>query len=204
MAGAAIPLILGESLRAVGWRWSVRGYAVLMLLVCVPSLRYVKARLPVAAAGARQAQPLSYGFLRSRLFWPVVRCRLLGAWLIRQAFTFFLQSLAYLPVSLCVRTERLRSSCSYIPVFSTSLGQSPFTGQLALALFNLFAVVGQVGFGAATDRFPYLAVMALSALGSSIIAFCLWGFASTLAALMAFAILFGSLAGGFSSTWCVD
>jgi len=43
--------------------------------------------------------------------------------------------------------------------------------------------------------------MFVSASGSAIAAFLIWGFADTLAKVFAFAIIFGGLSGGFTSVW---
>ena len=91
----------------------------------------------------------------------------------------FIQSVAYLPVSF------------YIPTYSTSLGQSATTGQLALAAFNLASVAGQVGIGALTDRFSYLGVAFASAFLSAIAAFVVWGLASTVTVLFVFVVQIG-------------
>ena len=74
--------------------------------------------------------------------------------------------------------------------------------------------------GHLSDRFPYPSIMAISALGSALSAFFLWGFASTSVFLYFFAVIFGALvstavlpvlshpdgfrrlqSGGFSSAW---
>ena len=119
-----------------------------------------------------------------------------------------MQGLSYFPVSL------------YIATFTRSLSNQ-FTATVVLALFNVSAVLGQVVLGHLTDRFPYPSIMVVSAVGSALGAFLLWGFASTAVYLYFFAIVFGVLvsprpyfgydfrmfwlttgqSGGFSSTW---
>ena len=91
-----------------------------------------------------------------------------------------LQGLSYFPVSL------------YIATFATKVA-SPLSATAVLSVFNSSGVVGQILIGHLTDRFPYAWVMFASALGSGAAAFLLWGFATTLPSVFAFAIIFGSL-----------
>ena len=91
-----------------------------------------------------------------------------------------MQGLSYFPVSL------------YIATFTRSLSDQ-FTATVVLALFNVSAVLGQVVLGHLTDRFPYPSIMVVSAVGSALGAFLLWGFASTAVYLYFFAIVFGVL-----------
>ena len=107
----------------------------------------------------------------------------------------------------------------YIASFTTALS-TPFTATIVLSVFNSSAVGGQILLGHLSDRFPYPWVMFASAVGSSIVAFLLWGFARASIQLYFFAVIFGALvsvfvsvsysagverfylqSGGFSSTW---
>ena len=106
----------------------------------------------------------------------------------------------------------------YITSFTTSLS-TPLTATIVLSVFNSSAVGGQILLGHLSDRFPYPWVMFASALGSGLVAFLLWGFASMSIQLYLFAVIFGALvraslsalddldtdympqSGGFSSTW---
>lgn len=94
--------------------------------------------------------------------------------------TNFLQAMSYFPVSL------------YIAVFTATIS-SPLSATIVLALFNIAGVAGQVFIGYLSDRFSYPWIMFGSALGCSISAFLLWGFADTLATVLIFAIVFGAL-----------
>ena len=98
----------------------------------------------------------------------------------RQSFTILLQGFSYFPVSL------------YIASFTRTLA-SPLTATVVLSVFNSSAVAGQIVLGHLSDRFPYPTIMVISALGSALGAFFLWGFASTAVFLYFFAIVFGAL-----------
>lgn len=101
------------------------------------------------------------------------------------------QALAYFPVSL------------YIPSYAASAGLSDLDGTIALAVFNLARVVGQVAFGHVCDKTPYTGVIVFSGLGSALAAYLLWGFAHELGLIFAFVIIFGSIVGyGHSPHTC--
>ena len=147
-------------------------------------------RLPIPkfAPGQRLPKfiPPQVKFLKNSLFWTFVRvisfhgvdsCLLTPC---LQVLTNLMQGLSYFPVSL------------YIATFTKSMSNQ-LTTTIVLSLFNLSAVVGQVLLGHLSDRFPYLSIMAISALGSALSAFFLWGFASTAVFLYFFAIIFGTL-----------
>ena len=91
-----------------------------------------------------------------------------------------LQGLSYFPVSL------------YIATFAKDLSNQ-LTATNVLSLFNLSAVAGQIIIGHLSDAMPYPFVMLLSAIGSSLSAFLLWGFASRAIHLYFFAVVFGCL-----------
>ncbi|KAI0771942.1 MFS general substrate transporter [Trametes elegans] len=115
------------------------------------------------------------GFMRNPIFWSL-------------SLTTLLQGLSYFPVSL------------YIASFTRALS-SPLTATVVLSVFNSSAVVGQIVLGHLSDKFPYPWIMFVSGLGSSLVAFLLWGLASAATELYFFAVIFGALSGGFSSTW---
>ena len=97
-----------------------------------------------------------------------------------QSLTILLQGFSYFPVSL------------YIASFTTALA-SPLTATIVLSLFNSSAVAGQLLLGHLSDQYPYPWVMFASAMGSSTVAFLLWGFAKASVQLYFFAIIFGAL-----------
>ena len=97
-----------------------------------------------------------------------------------QSFTCLIQGLSYFPVSL------------YIASFTQQVS-TPLTATVALSLFNLAGVIGQVILGYLTDRFAYPWVMFFSSLGSALAAFLLWGFGQGPALIYPFAIIFGAL-----------
>ncbi|OCH87540.1 MFS general substrate transporter [Obba rivulosa] len=181
VGGFAFPFVLNALLSRTGYAWTLRAWSLCMLLVSGIALLGLRPRVPVAKFQPGQPRPRfippGLEFLENPLFYAF-------------AVTNIIQALSYFPVSL------------YIATFTKSVG-SPLSATIVLSLFNSSGVVGQILIGHLSDRFPYPWIMFVSALGSGIAAFLLWGFATTLAQVLAFAIVFGGLSGGFSSIWPV-
>ncbi|VDC01694.1 unnamed protein product [Peniophora sp. CBMAI 1063] len=174
LGGAGFPILANFLLQRVGFRWTLRALAAIIGVLGGLALLGAKPRLPIARHAT--PAPMSFSFVTSPVF-------------IFMAVTIFVQGLSYFPVSL------------YIPSYAASLGFSSLNGTLALAAFNMAAVVGQVLVGYYCDRGSYTTAMIVSSMLSAILGFVLWGFAHSLALIYAFAVLFGGISGGFSSTW---
>ncbi|KAI0072295.1 MFS general substrate transporter [Panus rudis PR-1116 ss-1] len=179
VGGFAFPLIVNALLDKVGFRWTLRIWAIGMFVLAGLAVLGCKRRAPIPKFHEGQRRPRliphQMPFLRQPVFWTF-------------SVTTVLQALSYFPVSL------------YIAMFTTSIS-SPLSATIVLSLFNSSGVAGQILVGFLTDKFPYPWIMFASALGSAISAFLLWGFADTLARVFAFSIIFGGLSGGFSSVW---
>lgn len=78
---------------------------------------------------------------------------------------------------------------------------SPFHGTLAVSLLNCASVIGTILIGSLTDHLHITTVILISALGSAISAFVLWGLASSAVLLYTFALAYGIFAGGYAATW---
>ncbi|KAI9067649.1 MFS general substrate transporter [Trametes sanguinea] len=179
VGGFVFPFALNALLDKVGMRWTLRIWSIGSTLCAGVALLGMRPRLPVPKFTGNQRRPRfippQLGFIRNPIFWSV-------------SLTTLLQGLSYFPVSL------------YIASFTRALS-SPLTATIVLSVFNSSAVVGQIVLGHLSDIFPYPYVMASSAIGSGIVAFLLWGFANAAIQLYFFAVIFGALSGGFSSTW---
>ncbi|KAI0671132.1 MFS general substrate transporter [Trametes maxima] len=179
VGGFVFPFILNALLDKVGLSWTLRIWAIGTSFFSGIALFGMKSRFPVPKFTAIQRRPRfippRVSFLKNPLFWTF-------------AITNMLQGLSYFPVSL------------YIATFTKNISNQ-LTATVVLSLFNSSAVVGQVILGHLTDRFPYPFIMVVSAVGSGLAAFFLWGFANAAIFLYFFAAIFGGLSGGFSSTW---
>ncbi|KAL6300857.1 MFS general substrate transporter [Sparassis latifolia] len=177
VGGFAVPFLLHALLDHLGFRWTLRIWAIMMLFLAGLALLGVQPRTPVPkfTNGRRRPRfvPPQMQFLRTALFWA-------------NSATITLQALSFFPVSLYLATY-------------TTMVSSPLSATVALSLFNCAGVVGQVLVGHLCDRYPYVWIMFVSALGSGLATFLLWGFAGSLRLVFVFAIIFGALAGGFPS-----
>ncbi|KAI0759366.1 MFS general substrate transporter [Trametes elegans] len=181
VGGFVLPFALNALLDNLGLRWTLRVWAIVSSALAGLTLLGMRSRVPVPKFNAGQRRPRfippHIGFIKKPMFWTFL-----------QAVTNMLQGLSYFPVSL------------YIATFTKNFANQ-ITATVVLSLFNSSAVVGQILLGHLTDKIPYPVVMAFCALGSALAAFFLWGFANTVVLLYFFAVIFGALSGGFSSTW---
>ncbi|KAF8309075.1 MFS general substrate transporter [Clavulina sp. PMI_390] len=182
IGGAFFPLIIQFLLdRTGGFRWTLRILAIAVAVCGGTAMLGIKPRAPISrvsnpAAGipVPSGHSLDLSFFKSPIFIVI-------------SMTTITQALAYFPVSL------------YIPSYSTAAGLSTVDGTIALAVFNLARVVGQVIFGEVCDRVAYTNVIIFSGAVSALSAFLVWGFSHNLGSLFAFVIVFGAICGGFSS-----
>ncbi|OBZ73693.1 putative transporter ESBP6 [Grifola frondosa] len=179
VGGFMFPFLLNALLDRVGFRWTLRIWAIGVTIISSIALLGIRPRLPIPRYRSGQSRPRfippKMKFIKAPLFWSFVA-------------TNVLQALSFFPVAL------------YIAPF-TKVVSSPLSATVALALFNSSGVVGQILIGYLADRFPYPWIMFLSAVGSGLSAFLLWGFSSSMVQIFLFAIIFGGLSGGFSSVW---
>ncbi|PIL35156.1 MFS general substrate transporter [Ganoderma sinense ZZ0214-1] len=179
LGGFVFPLILNALLNNLGLRWTLRIWAIGTTVPAGIAFLGMRSRLPVPRYNAIHRRPKllpgKLEFLGTSIFWSV-------------AITNMLQGLSYFPVSL------------YLTTFTKGLSNQ-LTATIVLSLFNMSGVIGQIIIGHLSDMMPYPSIMLFSAIGSSLGAFLLWGFADKTIYLYFFAIIFGGLSGGFSSTW---
>lgn len=145
------------------------------VLLSAPLLYTLRPRLPLPRTTS--PRPISLSFLSSPLFWSL-------------SIGNTLQSLGYFLPS------------AYLPTYtSTTLSLPPTLTTLLLSLLNTTSIPGGILLGALSDRSGPIPTILISSLGSAAAVFFLWGFASRLDVLVAFALVYGFFAGGFSSTW---
>lgn len=70
-----------------------------------------------------------------------------------------------------------------------------------VSIVNTASVPGVVFLSALCDRINVTTVIFVSAMGSAVAVFLLWGFSVNLPILVVFSILYGFFAGGFTSTY---
>ncbi|TFY61497.1 hypothetical protein EVJ58_g4473 [Rhodofomes roseus] len=174
LGGFVFPFLIQTLLERCGFRWTLRIWALAVLVTVGIAILGMKPRLPVPKYQGGQRPrfiPPQMHFLKSSLFWLLSVCTVM-------------HTMSYYSVSL------------YIATFARVIS-SPFSASIVLALFNSSGVVFQVVMGHMCDRFPYAWIMVASTLVSGLSVFLLWGFAHTLGVLFAFAIIYGGLMGGY-------
>lgn len=90
---------------------------------------------------------------------------------------------------------------AYLPSYAADIGLSPEKGTLLVSILNGVSTFGNPVVGVMNDRLHVTNVILISTIGSTISVFLFWGLSSQLALLVAFAVVYGLFAGGYSSTW---
>ncbi|KAL0068225.1 hypothetical protein AAF712_004610, partial [Marasmius tenuissimus] len=87
--------------------------------------------------------------------------------------------------------------------FTSDMDVSPTLGSLAIALLNGFSALGSIFLGYLSDRCGVRMAILLSALGSAVATFCVWGTTpkSSVAPILIFAAIHGLLSQGWSALW---
>lgn len=89
----------------------------------------------------------------------------------------------------------------YLSSYATELTGSSTNGAIVFAIANLAQVLGEVVFGAMSDKVNVHSLVFISALVPSLAAFFIWSFASSLAYLIVFALLFAAFGSGLLVAW---
>ncbi|KAK4622274.1 MFS transporter asaE [Fulvia fulva] len=174
VGGAILPLVLQALLSAVGFRWTLRIVAAILVVLASPLLFVLKPRLPVSAA---QASPrIDPSFLRSPLFW------VLQAANTSQALGYFL------PIN-------------YLPTIAEALGLSSTLGSLTTTLINTAMVFGCIGVGTLVDRFDVTKVLLILSVIATITVFAILGVTTSVAPLFVFSVMYGLTASAYSTSW---
>ncbi|KAJ3876965.1 MFS general substrate transporter [Lentinula edodes] len=176
VGGFVFPLAIGACLDNIGFRWTMRIWAVILGLSCSLALFGSNPRVPVQRLGTNRPKSL----------WPA---GMTDPKALDKLATNIFQALGFFPVSI------------FISTYTSALTTVTLSPTVVLALFNASSVVCYILFGRICDSYPYATVILCSGLGSALGAFFLWGFATNLGLVFAFALVFGGLSGGFPGIW---
>lgn len=165
-----------------------RIWAVILGLSCSLALFGSNPRVPVQRLGTNRPKSLwpagMTEFVKNPLLLWMVRTIFVhypGPKALDKLVTNIFQALGFFPVSI------------FISTYTSALTTTTLSPTVVLALFNASSVVCYVLFGRICDSYPYAAVILCSGLGSALGAFFLWGFATNLPLIFAFALVFGGL-----------
>lgn len=175
LGGVAIPLLLEFWLGRYGFRTTLRIWSGVLFALTAPLVYFLKPRLPVAASTYKSVFNISFVFTRTFLLYQLTN--------IVEALGYFLPGI-------------------YLPSYASEvLGAGPFPSALTLLIANVGAVVGCVAMGWLVDRLHITMCLAISAAGTAIATFLLWGLGTNLATLYMFCIFYGLFGGAYSSAW---
>ncbi|KAH6884797.1 major facilitator superfamily domain-containing protein [Thelonectria olida] len=175
LAGFILPLLFEALLGRYGFRTTLRIWSLALFILTLPLAYFIKPRLPYSAT--RHINPLKLGFTFSKTF------LLHQAANICQALGFFLPGI-------------------YLPSYArTALGASTVRSALTVLLVNVASVFGCVAMGFLSDRVHVTTCFLISAVGTTIGTFFLWGFSTNLAVLYIYCIMYGFFAGSYTSAW---
>lgn len=175
LGGFAIPLLLEYLLGRYGLRTTLRIWAVALFVLTIPVVYFVKPRLPISATAHIKPSKLGFLFDRSFLMYQAAN--------IAEALGFFMPGL-------------------YLPSYATSiLGSEAFPAALTILAVNVASVFGCIAMGVFVDRFHPTTCIMISTVGTVIGTFLLWGFATNMAVLYVFCVIYGFFAGSYTSTW---
>ncbi|CCO27106.1 hypothetical protein BN14_01140 [Rhizoctonia solani AG-1 IB] len=176
VGGLVLPLVLPYVIRPHGTSLTLRYLSVIVFALLSATLPFIRPRLP--------EDRIRHMAMRSRTKWSTNK----SFWLLVCVTT--LQGFAYfLPIV-------------YLPTFAQDMMLSDSQASLALALLNGSSVISRVTLGHLSDVLNPWVLATLTLAATSIATFVLWGaLATTIGTLSVYSILFGALAGGFSSLW---
>ncbi|KAH7339671.1 MFS general substrate transporter [Rhizoctonia solani] len=175
LGGVVLPFVVEKLLISYGLRTTFIALAISYAILLAVSLPFVKGRLPPSSLIIPQRHS-DWSFLRNPEFLVLFAGN-------------FLQGLGNFVPGI------------WLPTFASDMHLSVTSGTLVVSLMNAAAVPGCIAIGFASDKYDLRAVMVISMLGSSLAVLLLWGLASNLGMLIAFALVYGFLAGGFSALW---
>ncbi|KAI8938434.1 hypothetical protein NX059_004327 [Plenodomus lindquistii] len=174
VSGAILPLILEWLLHSYGFRTTLRVCALTFVALNFPVVFFFKPRLPLS----QTSQSRSFDFS----FWTCPTFLILQSGNIIQSLGFFLPAI-------------------YLPLFAKSIGANSLESTVTLIMLNAAAFVGCLCMGMAIDRFHVANCLFVSAVGSGISVFLLWGLSTSLAPLYIFCLVYGVFAGSQSTAW---
>lgn len=175
LGGVTIPLLLQWLLGQYGFRTTLRVWAVTLFALTAPLVYFIRPRLPPPRKGHLNKSSFSTLLDPVFLFYQVTT--------VVQALGFFLPGV-------------------YLPTFArTTLGAGPLPAALTVMLINVALVFGCLAMGLLVDRFHPTTCILICSAGAAVATFLFWGFATNLAVLYIFCILYGLFAGSYTSCW---
>ncbi|KAK5989518.1 MFS transporter asaE [Cladobotryum mycophilum] len=170
LGGVIFPIMVSRLIKEVGFAWSIRISAFLILALLVVANLTVKSFHP----------PVSRTIGLKQFFGPFREVQFMALTLGLLLFTFGL----YVPIN-------------YIPIEAAAAGMDPNLVQYLIPILNAASLFGRAGSGFAGDKFGRYNVFIVVCYFSGIWVLALWIPAATTAARIAFSALFGFFSGAY-------
>ncbi len=185
LGGIVYPFIFEATLTNLGYGWTLRVWAAADLLLALPAVLLMKPRLPSA-----RPTPVSRGGLplRSLLRPRGLSFMLSPLFLVNSAIVFMIAA-GLLAVS------------QHIAAYIVAAGMTSQMATICVSILNAANTVGKVAIGFLCDRTSYVKVTTGVGIISALAAFLLFGFATSLAPIIAFVFVLGATAGGHTASW---
>lgn len=175
LGGVTLPLLLEYFLDKYGFATTLRIWAGVLFASTMPLMYFLKPRLPPSANAYSSFKNLGFVFSKAFMLYQVTN--------VIEALGYFLPGI-------------------YLPSYArTTLNAGPFLSALTLLVVNIGAVIGCVAMGSLTDHLHVTTCLLISAVGTAVGTFLLWGLGTNLAALYMFCIAYGFFGGAYTSTW---
>ncbi|KIK61604.1 hypothetical protein GYMLUDRAFT_243300 [Collybiopsis luxurians FD-317 M1] len=183
VGGIVLPLIFPPLLSSYGPSKSLRILSICIAALIFPLLPFIKGRFPESRSRAHGPTPRGRGnrkWLKSKPFWMLVLANTF------QGFGYFVP-IVWLPI---------------FAAFARELHSGSSTSSITLVLLNCGSVFGRLAMGYLSDRMNPWTLGFMTLISTSAATFILWGVLSyNLAGLLSFSMIYGIVAGGWSSSW---
>ncbi|KAG8691385.1 hypothetical protein FRC11_004498 [Ceratobasidium sp. 423] len=176
VGGLVLPLVLPSIIRPRGTSSTLRYLSIAVFVLLSAVLPFIRPRLPEDRV-RYIARSSGTRWSTNKSFWLLLCVTVL------QGFAYFLPII-------------------YLPTFAQDMKLGDSQASLALALLNGSSVISRVALGHLSDIFNPWVLTTLTLAATSVATFVLWGaLVTTIGTLSVYSILFGALAGGYSSLW---
>lgn len=223
LGGLLLPLLIESMLRRLGFEWTMRVWGASLAVGLLPLISFVKPRVEPrnvrhetgreAEEGAAQVNEAEFPLTSrrdaasttyeeppetARTIFSVARAVLLQLGI---GFIFERDFLVYQTASM-VTSIGFFLPTIYLPAYArNTLHASAQESVLAVMLLNVATVVGIIALGTLSDHLHVTTCIGISAAGTIISVFLIWGLAVNVRWLYAFCVSYGLFAGSYVAAW---
>ncbi|TRM64968.1 major facilitator superfamily domain-containing protein [Schizophyllum amplum] len=175
--GLVFPLVFPKIIASHGVPKTLRILAVVIACALLPVLPFIKGRLPHTRVQGPAPRASNHDWLKNPSFWLYIVVDLV------QGFGHFM------PIV-------------WLPTFAKALNLSSLQSAATLAALNGATMIGGLSMGYLSDQLNSWVLTLCSLVFTALATFVLWGvLGNTFAGLIAYGLVYGFVAGSFSSLW---